>query len=51
LTEADGNMVGGYGHVTPQAFSPEMRSSETFGGFSYPDSRPSVQNMNTRYLI
>jgi hypothetical protein len=51
LTEADGNMIGGYGHATPQAFSPEMRSSETFGGFSYPDSRPSMQNIHSRYLI
>jgi hypothetical protein len=45
LTEADGGMVGGYGHVPPPAMSPEMRSAETFGGFSYPDSRPSIQNM------
>jgi len=49
LTEADSNMVGGYGHVPPQAMSPEMRHSDTFTGFSYPDSRPSVQNMQMRY--
>ena len=51
LTEADGNMIGGYGHVPTPAMSPEMRHSDTFTGFSYPDNRPSVQNMQMRYVL
>jgi hypothetical protein len=31
--------------------SPEMRHSDTFTGFTYPDSRPSIQNMQMRYVL
>jgi len=48
LTEADGNMIGGYGHIPTPAMSPEMRHSDTFTGFSYPDGRP---NMQMRYVL
>lgn len=52
LTEADGNMIGGYGHNPTPAMSPEMRHSDTFTGFSYQDNnRPSVQNMQMRYAF
>jgi hypothetical protein len=46
VQEADGGAFTGYGHTPHQAVSPEMRQADTFGGFSYPDSRPSMQNMN-----
>ena len=51
LTEADSNMVGGYGHMSPPMMSPEMRHSDTFTGFTYPDGRPSIQNMQMRYVL
>jgi hypothetical protein len=47
VQEADGGAFAGYGHMPQQsAVSPEMRQADAFGGFSYPDSRPSMQNMN-----
>jgi len=49
LQEADGGAFASYGHVPQHAVSPEMRQADTFGGFSYPDSRPSIQNMNMGY--
>jgi len=49
VQEADGGAFTGYGHAPHQAVSPEMRQADAFGGFSYPDSRPSMQNMNTGY--
>jgi hypothetical protein len=48
VQEADSGAfaAGAYGHMPQQAVSPEMRQADTFGGFSYPDSRPSLQNMH-----
>jgi len=49
VQEADGGVFAGYGQVPQHSVSPEMRQADSFGGFSYPDSRPSIQNMNMGY--